>query len=310
MAGLHGGTSANVVKTALDDVFSQTFSGDKVPGHATAEDSLVFNQDTTDSSAEIVELLKGVGAWEERAELGDVTGGSPRVANQKTFSVVNFARSIDISKNLFDDNKHSTYEKAIENFARRARTTRDKNAMAPFRLGFTTATTADAVAVFSNSHTNLNGDTVDNLATPALAEAALNTLIVQMWEMKSQDGEIDGFIPKCLLVPPALYKTGALILDTELRSGTANNDANVYSTRYGIELRTSPYLGAAAGGSDTAWFLLGEGHSVNRYVRQAVQTQLVDWQYQRNNNYVYKGEFREVVGVLSHEGLIGSNGTT
>ena len=308
MASFSSGLNANVVKTALDDVFNQTLSGDKHPGHVTAESGSVFKQDSADSSAVIWETFKGVGAWDTKAEEQDVPSKAPRISNQKTFSVVEFAKSVDIPKNFFDDNKHAAYEKMISNFGLRARTTRDKNAFAVFRNAFTTATTSDAVALLSNSHTNLNGDTVDNLVSGALSETTLNTAIVQLLEMKSQDGEVDGFMPKTLLVPPALFKLATEITESELRSDSADNDLNVYSAKYGILVATTPYLGAAVGGSDTAWYLLSDNHSVYRFVRQAVQTSLVDYIYQRNNNYIYKGSFREVVGAMSFEGIVGATG--
>lgn len=299
----------NVVKTALDDVFNQTFSGEQHPGHMTAESGMVFNQDTADSSAVIMELFKGSGNWDTRTEEQDVPSGEPRIGNQKTFSVVNFAKSIDIPKNFFDDNKHGSYEKMVANFARRARTTRDMNAFSVYRNAFSTALTSDGVALIADTHTNLNGDTVDNKVTGAFSESTLNTAIVQLVEMKSQDGIIDGFMPRVLLVPLALYKTACEVVGSELRSGTADNDMNVYSSKYNIFIGTSPYLGAAAGGSDAAWFLLSPDHSVNRWVRQGTQTDLVDYKFQRNNNYIYKGEFREVIGAMSFEGIVGSSGS-
>jgi len=298
----------NVVKTALDDVFNQAFSGDKHPGHATAESAPVFKQDSADSSAVIWELFKGVGAWSQRAEEADVSQKTPRVANQKTFSIINFAASVDIPKNFFDDNKHAAYEKMVQNFALRARTSRDRNAFATYRNAFTTELTSDGVALISDSHLNLNGDTVDNKVSGALSESTLNDGITQLTEMKSQDGEIDGFMPRVLLVSLKLFKLASEITESELRSATPNNDLNVYSDKYGIMVMTSPYLGAAAGGSDTAWFLLSENHSVYRFLRQAVETDLVPFQYQRNNNYIYKGEFREKVGAMSFEGIVGSTG--
>lgn len=301
--------NSNVVKTALDGVFNQTFSGTKHPGFVTAEDGGVFKQDSADGAAVIMELFKGSGAWDSRSEEQDVAQGNPRIGNQKTFTVSAWAKAIDIPKHFFDDNKHGSYEMMVRNFALRARTTRDKNAFAVFRNAFTTATTADGVALISDSHTNLNGDTVDNKLTAVLSETSLNTAITQLVEMKSQDGEIDGFVPSILLVPPKLFKTACEITKSQLRSGTANNDMNVYSDQYGIRVATSPYLGAAAGGSDTAWFLLSDNHSIMRFVRQGVQTDLVPYQYSRNNVYVYKGEFREVVGAMSFEGIVGSDGS-
>jgi hypothetical protein len=301
------GLSPNAVKTALDDIWEQEYTGQQHPNHADATTPDVFRQENATNSAVIMEVFKGVGAWSTRAEEQDIPEGNPRIANQKTFTVTNYSNAVPISKNFFDDNMHSSYEMMIRSFARRARTTRDSNAFAVFRNAFSSATTADGVALISDSHTNLNGDTVDNNVGAALSETTLFTAIQQLLEMKAQDGVIDGSLARTLLVAPAKYKLACEINNSSLRSGTANNDINVYESKYGIKIYTSPYLGAQqAGGSDSAWFVLGDNHSIMRFVRQAVQTALVDWTISRNNNYVYKGEFREVVGAMSFEGIVGS----
>jgi len=196
----------------------------------------------------------------------------------------------------------------VRDFALKARLTRDNNAFAVFRNALTTATTADAVALISDSHTSLSGTTVDNKVTGALSETTLNTAIVQLLELKTQDDVVAGNLPSCLVVPPALYKLAVEITESELRSGIADNDMNVYSDKYGVRVYTNQFLGAAAGGSDAAWFLLSDNHSVYRFVRQGMSTDLVDYKYQRNNNYIYKGEFREVVGAMNYEGIVGSSG--
>lgn len=198
----------------------------------------------------------------------------------------------------------------VENFARRARTTRDKNAFAVYRNAFTTALTADGAALVSDTHTTISGSTVDNKLTSALSETSLNDAIVSMGEMLAQDGEIDGHMPATLLVPMKLFKTAVEITDSELRSGTADNDLNIYSEKYGIRVYTSPYLGAAAGGSDTAWFLLSDNHSITRWVRESMNTNLVNFDISDNDVYKYKGRYREVVGAMSYEGVIGSTGLT
>lgn len=299
----------NIVKTALDSVFFPAFNAEMHPGLVTAESSSVFKQETTDRAAEIVEVFKGAGLWEQRSEEQDVPQSQFRVGNNKTFTVTNYAQSLDISKNLFDDDQHNVISKAVADMARKGRTTRDKNAFAVYRNAFTTATTADGAALVSDSHTTLGGFTVDNRITAALTESSLNDAIVMMVEQKSQDGVISGSMPKVLLVPPKLFKLACEITESELRSGTGNNDMNVYSTKYGIEVCMSPWIGAAAGGSDTAWYLLGDNHSITRWVRQDIKTDIVDYKYQRNNNYIYKGEFREVVGAIDYVGVVGSTGT-
>ncbi len=302
------GLNPNVVKTRLDDVFYQEFNGEQLPQLATAQDPNVFQQETTDRQAEIQEVFKGSGYWEERAEEQDVSSGNARINNLITFTVTNFAKSEDIPKNMFDDNLHSAVNKMIGDFGRTARVTRDKNAFATYRNSFTTALTADGSTLFSDSHTNLNGDTVDNKLTAVLTTTSLEDAIVKLGEQLAQDGTISGHMPATLLVPMKLFKEAVELTDSQLTPDSANNAVNWISSKYGIMVKTSPFLGATAGGSDTAWFLLAKNHSISRWVRQAVETTLVDWKIQRNNNYIYKGEFREVVGAISYEGSVGSTG--
>jgi len=299
----------SVVKTAIDMVFDAEYGYTNLPGLATAETPGVFMQDTTDRAAVIVEQFMGPGYFEARAETADLASGTARVGNQKTFSVLNYAKQIDISKNLMDDDQHSVIETLIKKFARNARLTRDKNAFQQFNLGFTTVLTNDGVALFSNSHVTLNGDTVDNLEGGALADGTLNTSFNSLINQKTQDGTLGGHVPAILLVPTALFKTAQEVTKSVLKAGSANNDLNYYSEIYpGLQVFHSPFLGAGFGGSDTAYFLLSRDHSMFRWVRQAISTDLVDYKTQRNNNYIYKAEYREVVGPISFEGLIGSTG--
>ena len=197
----------------------------------------------------------------------------------------------------------------VRDFGRKARITRDHNAFAVFRNAFGTATTHDAVALISNSHVAIGGATVDNLLTGDLSEVTLNTAIIQLFELADPAGVVDGSVAKTLLVAPTDFKLAMEITGSELRSATPDNDMNIYNSTYGIRVFTSPRIGAATtGGDNDAWFLLGDNHSIYRFVRQGVQTELVDWKFQRNNNYIYKGEFRENVGAMSWEGIVGSSG--
>jgi len=308
MASYSSGLNPDVVKTDLDKVFMQEFDVLSGPGQATVETSDIFIQDTADSSAVIAEVFKGSGLWEEKEEEQEVPQGTPRITNKVTFYVTEYSKSIDIPKTFFDDQKHGSYEKMVKDFAEKGRITKNTNAFAVYRNAFTTTLTADGVALISASHVTISGETVSNLVTGALTESTLNDGIVALSEMKSQDAVVVGSGANALLVPQKLYKKACEIVKSERRSDTANNDTNVYSSAYDIKVYTSPYLGAAAGGSDTAWFLLGRNHSVTRWVRQGIETTLVDWKYQRNNNYIYKGSFREVVGAYDYAGIVGSTG--
>ena len=196
----------------------------------------------------------------------------------------------------------------VRGFGMDARASRDYHSFGLYRNAFGSSTTHDSVALISNSHVNYNGDTIDNLLTGDLSETTLNTALVQLFELRRENGIVGGNVAECLIVSPADFKLAVEITESELRSNTPDNDLNVYSAKFGIMVKTSPYLGAVAGGDDDAWFLSSANHGNYRFVRQAVQTTLVDWKYQRNNNYIYKGEFREVVGSYSFDGIVGSAG--
>lgn len=301
----------NVVKTDLDEVFFQEFDRPPGPQVADATNGTIFRQSSVSNAAKIMENFKPVSFWEQRSEEQDVPTDETRTGDKSTYSVLNFAKSMDITKNFFDDEMHDVVGNSIRSFGQKARITQTREAMGQYRNGFTTNLTADGAALFSDSHVTLSGDTIDNLETAALSEASLDVMIQSLIEQKDQAGDIVGHEGHALLVPPALYKSASQILDSELRQGTADNDINVYSDKYGIMLFQSPYLGAAnTGGSQTAHFLVARNHSIHRWVRQGITTDLIDWRQQRNNNYIYKGEYREVYGTPSPEGTVGSNGTT
>ena len=201
------------------------------------------------------------------------------------------------------------WSKAVEDFAMVARVTQDQNAFGIFRNGFTTTLTADGSALFS-THTTLSGVTVQNNDTGILSVDNLNGAIVGLRQQKNQAGVLLGNVPSILLVPSKLFKKAIEVTESALIADSADNNINVYRSAYGMKVMTSPWLDAAVGGSDTAWFLLSKNHSVTRLIRQGVQTALRDWIYSNNRTYFYQANFREEVFVYDYVGAWGSTGTT
>lgn len=297
----------DVVKTYLDGLFYPEWDLDSHPEIAEADDAFVFNQMTSDKAQETLDEFKGVGDWEARAELQDAPEGQPQAINTYTFTNAELAKGVTISGRFFDDDQHNMVSMIMKDFAAKGRAAKNKDAFAVYRTGFSTAI-GDGVALFG-SHT-ITGGTQSNTGTAKLSESSLNTAIVALAEMKERDGVILGRMPHCLLTATAHYKNAAIICDSELRSGTANNDYNVYSSKYGIYIKTTPYIGTAAGGSDDYWFLLARNHAIMRFLRQDVKTTMVDRAVTKNDSYFYRGSFRQSVGAASYVGAYGSQGTT
>jgi len=306
--GLNAGTAADVIQTKLDKVFNQEFNGEQHPGHATAETGQVFKQDTASNRKVIMEIFKGVGAWDSAVgEEDNFPEGTAAVGNEKTFSVGKFAKSLPIPRDYFDDDEHSTVNMAVRNFGRRGRTTRDNNAMGLWRGSFATYTTADGAYICSNTHTNQAGSTIDNLETSALSPATLKTSIAKLYQQKAQDDVIDGHLASVLLVAPANYDYACEITKSELKADTAENNMNPYSSIYNLWVFTSPYLGDTPGGDDDDWWLMSSTHAMTRFIRRPIDTYLRDYKETDNETYKYRGSFREVVGCPTYEGIIGHN---
>ncbi len=298
-----------IVQTELDTVFFQQFEYDSsTPGIATANTGVIFKPVTTEHAAYIGEINKATGLWNKVGETQTVPTSTPAVRNKYTVYVQDFADSIEISKDLFDDNMHGVWAEDVKQFALMARITQDQNAFALFNNAFTTTLTADGVAFISASHPLIGGGTVDNTVSGALSDTTVNNAIVKLRQQKNQAGVILGGVPSILLVPSKLWKLATQITDSALVSDSAGNAINVYRSAYGFMVYSSPYMSADAGGSDTAWFMLTPQHSVSRLIRQGVETALRPWQYSNNRTYLYQGNFREQVFVPDYAGAVGSTG--
>lgn len=299
-----------IVQTELDSVFYQNFDAmETFPGTANAQTADLFPVVNTTQAAYIQEVFKGTGLFQPIGEVQTVPTQNPQVTNKQTILVQDWANSIELSKDMFDDNMHGVWAEAVSNFALMARRTQDNNAMSLFRNAFTTTLTADGVSFINSAHPLIGGGTTSNIVSGALSPATLNTAMVALAEQKNQAGVIMGNTPSVLLVPVALWKHATEITQSALIADSGNNNLNVYRSAFGFTVYTSPYLGASAGGSDTAWFLLAKNHGVRRLVRQGIQTALRDWSMSNNRTYLYQANFREEVYVTDYAGAVGSLGT-
>lgn len=309
MAIFNEQVNALITRTELDSVFFQEFEyNDSTPSIATARTAEIFKTIETSHSAYIDATYKGVGLFNQVGETETVPLSTPKVTNKTTYPVLDFAQGIEISKDLFDDNMFGVWADSVRELAMKAKVSQDQYAFGIFRTAFSTTTTPDGVSWINSAHPLIGGGTQSNLSTGVLNDANFNLAIINIREQKDQAGVILGNAPAYLVVPSALFKTAVQLTESALVTGSGNNDLNVYRSAYGITVFTSPYLGAAAGGSDTAWFLLAKNHGIRRAIRQGLQTALRDWTMSNNRTYFYQANYREVVFVKDYAGSTGSTG--
>lgn len=144
------------------------------------------------------------------------------------------------------------------------------DAASVFNNGFNTAYTSygDAKPLFSTSHTRADGGAAQSNASATglvLSDDNLETGLLALEFQKDDRGELMDAMATQLVIPNDLRKTAAVILKSDLKSGSMDNDVNAYSLSeyYGtVKMTVWKYLSGSAAGSSTAWFLLAPDHKI------------------------------------------------
>jgi len=299
-----------LVKTALDKLFDDSMMEQAAVAKATALDPILFTQTTAYNAAVVSSVIGGGGYFATTTDdVPLVPEVNKSAAAVKTSIVYEFLQNMPISRTFMADQQLDAVSKTVRQAGQAYVASRDRKAFSAYAQGFVTTsfTTIYGVALFSNSHVNQNGDTVDNLETGVLTDSNLNITVNSLRTQLNQTGVILGWEPKALLTPSLLHQTGMAVAKSVLRAGTGNNDLNYFSEMYpGMRVVYSPFLDAT---STTAYFLATSNNGIMRAEREAFFTKLVNWESQANDQYLYKMREREVVDTISYDGLVGSNGT-
>lgn len=312
--GLNNDSGPNLilVKTALDKLVADESKIPASAGKALATDPIIFTQDTADNAAKVASVEGGGGYFQKTTQdIAPTKDANIAAASPKTVLIANFKQNLPISRTFMDDQQKSAVEKAVRQRYQAWLSSQQRNAFYVWAQGFagstSNSTTIDGVPLFSNSHLNENGDTVDNYETGVMSDVNLNVLVVSLRGQVNQGGTKIGYEPAFLLVSSLLDHDARIVAKSVLRSGTGNNDLNYYSEMYpGMQVKFNQFIDDI---STTSYFIGTRGHDVYRYEREAFFTTLVPWQTDNDDLYKYKMRAREEVDALSYVGVVGSDGT-
>jgi hypothetical protein len=304
-----------LIRTTLDKELDGSIVEQTVAGRATAEDAVIFTQESAGSLGIITTSVLGGGGYFQKS----TSDGTPAKQIRKdTFQpkytrVINFDMDMPITRTFMEDNQLSAVQKAIRQTANQWKASRDLNAFGSYALGFTTALTIDGASLFSNTHTNANGDTVDNLETGAMSDTTIYNTVISLTTQIDQSGVLIGYEPNFLLTSRTSHASATQITKSVLRAGGSaasvnSNDLNYYSELYpGMEVKYSPFL--EANGNSIGFYMGAKGHSVTRFTRESLNTTLVPWQYNLNSQYMYRLRAREAVDTIDYLGIVGCAGS-
>ncbi len=257
------------------------------------------------------------GAYEDEgsyAELGDVpevdeldtyTEDAPFSTYNTTYTASKRGFLVPVSYELWEDQRTKVMGRT-ESLARSIARTTERQAASIFNNFFDTSYTSygDDKPFGSTDHTRADGGTAQSNASATgitLTEANLETAMIAIREQLDDRGNLFDCVPGTIIVPPALEKEAIIITGSDKRSNTADNDANVYNmkeyTGGKLNIVVWNYLGAAGGGSDTAWFLQAPEHKATWKWRVKPQIQkLADSVGAKNDVMYWKARYRATFG--------------
>lgn len=293
---------AKLLEPGLRKIFFETYK--ELPEQYTG----IYNMNTSKKAKETDYGLGAFGDWIERAdELDTVAYAKLSAGLERTYTHKAFTKGFIIGRELYDDEQYGQMKKMAKALARAGRAKVEKDAMIPLKEGFTKAI-YDGKPLFAADHPLVDSATTcSNLVTGALTEASLKVAMQRMRETVDEAGNLVQFTPDTLIIPPALEHTAKVILNSTQVPGSGNNDVN--TVKGAMKIKVMDYLGAIAGGSDTAWFVQDSSrHELNFFWRVKPEFKATD----EFDNFTakYRGYMRYSFGVSDWRGLVGSEGKT
>ena len=274
------------------------------------EHAEIFETESSDRSFEEETKLSGFGAAPVKNEGSAIAYDNAQEAwtarsNHETISMGFSVTEEAIEDNLYDS-LSSRYTKAL---ARAMAYTKQVKAAAILNNAFDPAVTyGDGVELCSTAHPLGSGGTNSNgPATGAdLNETSLEAAIIQIAGWTDERGLLIAAKPRKLVVPPDLQFVATRLLETELRTATADNDINAMRSMGSIPegYTVNHYL------TDTnAWFLMTDvPNGLKHFVRTPMQTSM-DADFDTGNSR-YKARERYSFGVSDPLGIFGSPGAS
>ena len=290
----------------LRKIFFETYS--ELPEQFTK----IYNVQKSNSATETDYGLGAFGDWEERTgELDTVAYAKISEGGEVTYTHKAFTKGFMISRELNDDEKYGQMKKMAKALARAGRAKVEKDAITVLTKGFKSDVGAfkgrDGKELFHDQHTLVDSTkTCSNLMTGPLNEVNLKKAIQMMASQLDEAGNLIQMKATKLIVPPALEDTALRLLHSTQLPGTNHNDTNEY-LKNRLQVVVMDYLGATAGGSDTAWFLQdGTRHELNFFWR-------VKPEFKNEEDFdtfvaKYRGYMRYSYGFSDWRGMVGSKG--
>ena len=272
------------------------------------EHKAIFETETSERSFEEETKLSGFGTAPVKGEGAAIAYDNAQEAWTARYNHETIALGFAITEEAMEDNLYGSlsarYTKAL---ARSMANTKQVKAANILNNGFKSSFAGgDGKPLFDTQHPLVSGGVNSNEpSTPAdLNETSLEAAIIQIAAWTDERGLLIAAKPRKLIIPPALMFVATRLLETELRTATADNDTNAIRAMgaipeaYGV----NHYL------TDTdAWFIRTDVPNGLKHFIRSPLSQTMDGDFD-TGNVRYKARERYSFGWSDPLGMFGSPG--
>jgi hypothetical protein len=273
------------------------------------EHEAIYETESSERSFEEEIQLSGFAAAPVKAEGSAISYDNAQEAWTARYNHETIAMGFSITEEAMEDNLYDSlsarYTKAL---ARAMAYTKQVKAAYPLNNGFSGGAfnSGDGVDLFSTLHPLVGGGYNSNTPSTAadLNETSLEAAVIQIAGFKDQRGLLIAAKPRKLVVPPSLMFVATRLLETELRTATADNDINAIKTNGTIPegYAVNHYL------TDVdAWFLCTDVPNGMKHFERTPLSTSMDGDFD-TGNVRYKSRERYSFGVSDPLGIFGSPG--
>ena len=273
------------------------------------EHEAIYETETSERSFEEELKLSGFGAATVKGEGTALRYDNAQEAWAARYNHETIAMGFSITEEAMEDNLYdslsSRYTKAL---ARSMAYTKQVKAAYPLNNGFSGGAFVggDGVTLFNTAHPLVSGGTNSNTQSTAadLNETSLEAAVIQIAAFKDERGLLIAARPRKLIVPPSLMFVATRLLETELRTATADNDINAIKTNGTIPegYSVNHYLTDV----DSYYLITDIPNGMKHFVRTPISTSM-DGDFD-TGNVRYKSRERYSFGVSDPLGIWGSPG--
>lgn len=267
---------------------------------------LVFTEMASNKSYEEIVEETGFGFANVKPEGDAISYDTDRQGYVSRFTNTTYALGAKVTQEAIEDNQYvSVAQSKAAKLARSMRHTKEFVHANVLNRAFNSSYLGgDGKELVATDHPTLSGSQSNELSPGAdFSEGALEDMHTQIRGAKDSRGLRIGLSGRTLVVPPQLEFEARRVLDSDLQSGTANNDINAVKGMFPGGVVVWDYLT-----DEDAWFVLTDADDGLLHFQRRALSLAEDNDFDTSNACM-KADERYTQGWADWRGVYGSTGS-